>query len=89
MKNLYKNLADMLTSCYTIIMIDYSYSTLSLITSLSVDVSTMKRISASRVAGEITDGNIVSSLFELPEEILEKIEKESNPNNPEANRHER
>lgn len=78
----------MLVSCYNASVNDYSYSTLFSPMSLNEDAVTLKRMSASMAIGETTNGNITLSLFELPKETIEKIEKESKLNKPKPNQYE-
>lgn len=51
--------------------------------------STMKKVSSSILPGENTDGNVKFSIFDLPKEIIEKIEKELKPNHRKQNQYER
>jgi hypothetical protein len=50
---------------------------------------TLKRMSASIVMGQTTNSNATLSIFELPKETIEKLERESGFNNIELDSHER
>ena len=68
---------------FTIIMGMNSYinSTLFLPISSNEDSTTLKRMSSSILVGQTTDLNITMSLFEMPKEIMEQIERDFDPNN--------